>query len=250
MDAFEPDSHLSRIETHWTAVFQAHRAEAGEAMGAQAELVRRYGGAVHRYLLASLRDPDAADELSQEFALRFLRGAFRNADPGKGRFRDFLKRAVRNLMIDHHRARRGHAGSLEDGEGPQNVPAPSDDLDAGFVASWREELLRCAWATLARYQESTGRPLHAVLKARVDEPDLDSAGLAERLSARLGKQVDAGWVRVNLHRARDRFVNLLVDEVAGTLADPSREGLVAELIELDLYERCRPALERRGPASP
>ena len=63
-------------------------------------LVLRYGGAVHRYLLASLRDVDAADELAQEFALRFLRGDFKNADPGKGRFRDFLKRAVYRLMVD------------------------------------------------------------------------------------------------------------------------------------------------------
>jgi hypothetical protein len=68
MHAFEPDSHLSRIETHWTAVFQAHRGPSEDAVQAQSELVRRYGGAVHRYLLASLQDADAADELSQEFA--------------------------------------------------------------------------------------------------------------------------------------------------------------------------------------
>ena len=93
MDSETLNHHLSRIETHWTAVFR-RTGPAAEAAEAQAALMRRYGGAVHRYLLASLRDAEAADDLSQEFALRFLRGDFRNADPGKGRFRDFLKRAV------------------------------------------------------------------------------------------------------------------------------------------------------------
>jgi DNA-directed RNA polymerase specialized sigma24 family protein len=249
MQRFEPDSHLSRIETHWTAVFQAHRGPSEDAVQAQSELVRRYGGAVHRYLLASLQDADAADELSQEFALRFLRGDFRNADPGKGRFRDFLKRAVYHLMIDHHRARRAHARPLDEAGEPEDLGPSVADLDAGFVESWRDELLARTWAALARYQDRTGRPFFAVLKARVGEPDLDSAGLAERLSARLGKAVDLGWVRVTLHRARDQFIDLLLKEVAATLQDPSPAALVQELIELGLYERCRSTMKRRGLAS-
>ena len=249
MDSTEPDSHLSRIETQWTAVFQAHRGPSDEAVRALSELVRRYGGAVHRYLLASLRDPDAADELSQEFALRFLRGDFRNADPGKGRFRDFLKRAVYHLMMDHHRARRVHARPLEDVGEAADLESSIANLDASFAASWREEMLARTWAALGRYQESTGRPVFAVLKARVNEPELDSTGLAGRLSARLGKSVNAGWVRVNLHRARDQFINLLLEEIAATLPDRSPEGLVQELIELGLYERCRATLKRRGLAS-
>ncbi len=79
----------------------------------------RYGGAVQRYLLASVRDPDAASDLAQEFALRFLRGDFHRADPGRGRFRDFVKRAIYHLMIDHFRERKksrpsdhwGHPGT-------------------------------------------------------------------------------------------------------------------------------------------
>ena len=37
------------------------------------------------------RDKDAADELSQEFALRFVRGDLKGADRERGWFRDFLK---------------------------------------------------------------------------------------------------------------------------------------------------------------
>ena len=81
-------------------------------------------------------------QVSQEFALRFLRGDFRNADPGKGRFRDFLKRAVYHLMIDHHRARRAHARPLDEAGEPEDLGPSIADLDASFVESWRDELLR------------------------------------------------------------------------------------------------------------
>jgi RNA polymerase sigma-70 factor (ECF subfamily) len=198
MDPNNLDQHLSQMETHWTAVFQAHQDRSVEAAEAQAELVLRYGGAVHRYLLASLRDVDAADELAQEFALRFLRGDFKNADPGKGRFRDFLKRSVARLMIDYHRARRARPRPLE------------------------------------------------VLRLRVASPELNSLQLAERLSQRLGRPVKSGWIRLNLHRARDMFVKSLIDEVKRSLgAHPDR--LEDELSELGLLEYCRSVLDRCAP---
>jgi RNA polymerase sigma-70 factor (ECF subfamily) len=51
-----------------------------------------------------------------------------------------------------------------------------------------------------------------------------------------------------LHRARDRFAELLFDEVSQTLDNPSRNDLEEELAELRLLEYCRPALQRRTPS--
>jgi DNA-directed RNA polymerase specialized sigma24 family protein len=244
MDSENVGNHLSQIETHWTAVFQAHRGESAEAAEAQAELVLRYGGAVHRYLLASLHDVDAADDLSQEFALRFLRGDFKNADPGKGRFRDFLKRSIYRLMVDYHRARRARPRPLD--QGPE--PAVDDDswdreLDRQFLESWREQLMAHAWSALDRVQERRGQPFADVLRFRVASPNLRSAELAEQLSERLGRPVKAGWVRLNLHRARDMFVQSLLDEVKRSLgSQPQR--LDEELSELGLLEYCQSVLDR------
>ena len=47
------------------------------ASDAQLRLLLDYSGAVSRYLLGALRDNEAADELAQEFAVRFIRGDFR-----------------------------------------------------------------------------------------------------------------------------------------------------------------------------
>src|SRR5947209_14466079 len=79
----EPDDlaiHLTQIKTHWTMLFQAHRGEGDAVTAAQHKLLLRYHGAVYRYLLGTLRDPDAAEELSREFAVRFLRGDFKRAE--------------------------------------------------------------------------------------------------------------------------------------------------------------------------
>jgi RNA polymerase sigma-70 factor (ECF subfamily) len=244
MDSEIAKHHLSQIETHWTAVFQAHQGRSAEAAEAQAELVLRYGGAVHRYLLASLHDVDAADELSQEFALRFLRGDFKNADPGKGRFRDFLKRSIYRLMVDYHRARQTRPRPLDEVPEPAALADSWDrELDRQFLESWREQLMAHAWSALDRVQQRRGQPFADVLRLRVSSPDLRSPELAEQLSDRLGRPVKPAWVRLNLHRARDMFVKSLLDEVKRSLgSQPQR--LDEELAELGLLEYCQSVLNR------
>ena len=248
MDQAEFESHLSRIETQWTAVVHAHRCDAGEAGEARAILLERYGGAMGRYLLASLRDSDDADDLAQEFALRFLRGDFKNADPGRGRFRDYLKPTVYHLMMDHHRRRRANPRFLGD-DAPE--VADQDRADAWDQQIDQQFLESCAAAhgpCLDRAREGperTGQPFAAVLRLRVNCPDLRSQQLAEQLSDRLGRPVNAGGVRLNLHRARDMFVESLLAHVEESLGDSSPERLEEELLELGLLEYCRSALSRR-----
>src|SRR5262245_38231442 len=106
MEHVEAEPRLSEMSTHWTVVFQAHSGTPEQVNVAVSRLMCRYAGAVHRYLLKALKDPDAAAELDQEFALRFLRGDFRHVDPVRGRFRDYVKRAVQNLINDHYRRKR------------------------------------------------------------------------------------------------------------------------------------------------
>lgn len=239
-------SRLSRISTEWELVFQAHHGPPEVVSAAQAALMKRYAGAVHRYLLGAVRDVELASELDQEFALRFLRGDLHRADPARGRFRDFLKRAVRNLMIDHYRRRAREARQILD-EVPEPVDpsAPPPDFDAAFAESWRKELMAQAWDSLEKHQHRTGQPFHTVLRLRAQHPQLRSEEMARQLSARLGKEVNAGWVRQNLHRARDQFARYLLDAVRSSLKHPSRDELIEELAELGLLEYCRPALERR-----
>lgn len=242
----EDDLHLSRIQTLWSMVQRAH-GDHTAVQSAQESLLDRYGGAVRRYALAALRDEDAADEVFQEFALKFVRGDLGKADPERGRFRAFVKTVVYRLIVDYQR--RGKKRQRESPMHSNVAEPPAGDEAAGddavFQASWRDELLARCWQKLAEHEERTGQPFHTVLRYRVDHPDLRSPELAAGLSTQLGKQINAGAVRVLLHRARDAFADLLLDEVTNSLADGSLDEAEQELIELDLLEYCRPALARR-----
>jgi RNA polymerase sigma-70 factor (ECF subfamily) len=123
--------------------------------------------------------------------------------------------------------------------------SPNAEDDRMFHASWRDELLAAAWEKLAEDEQQSGKPHHTVLRYRVDHPELRSPELAAGLSEKLGKPVNAGAARVLLHRARDAFADLLLAEVTESLADGSLDEAEQELIELDLLEYCRPALDRR-----
>ena len=244
----DDDAHLSQIQTLWSVVELAHGDDTA-MQSAQQKMLDRYGGAVRRYALAALRDEDAADDVFQEFALKFVRGDFRAADPGRGRFRAFVKTVVYRLIVDYQRRRKklGREGQMHSNlaEPGELDSASGQDEDALFQSSWRDELLARCWGKLAEYECTSGKPYHTVLRYRVAHPEARSPDLAEGLSKKLGKPINAGAVRVMLHRSRDAFADLLLEEVTNSLADGSLDAAEQELIELDLLEYCKPALERR-----
>lgn len=224
------DERLSHLSTWWTLLQRANSAGPDTVYDAQTQLVQRYSGAVYRYLLGAVRAEEPAKELFQEFALRFVRGDYRRADPDRGRFRDYLKTALSHLITDHYRGRSRQPGPL-----PAHLAAgpPADD-EASFLQSWRDELLNQSWKALA----AANADYHLVLSAQANEPGLSAAELAERVSPVLGRAVAPGNVRVLLHRARDKFAELLVAEVRHTLGDPDAETLRQELRDLGLLGYC------------
>jgi RNA polymerase sigma-70 factor (ECF subfamily) len=247
MSPEEFDNRLSRLQTAWSLVFQAHQGPQGPAGAARRQLLLRYRGAVYRYLLGALRDADAADEVAQEFAVRFLEGSFRRADPGRGRFRDLVKTALRHLLIDHWR-RQNRAPLQADSVAQQQIPAPpggEEEADEAFRLQWREGLLAHAWEALAQAEADSGLPYHTLLHWKTEAPQVRSAELAARLGARLGKSFTDNAARKLLHKARALFAELLVEEVARSLSTSDPDELERELIDLQLLDYCGSALRRK-----
>jgi RNA polymerase sigma-70 factor (ECF subfamily) len=223
----------------------AHQGSPEQALVALNAILQRYRPAVYRYLVACLGDADAADELCQEFALRLVRGDFRNADPEKGRFRDLLKTSLYHLIIDFQKRRkRGMPQLNPDGPEPAVDSDSTMDSDRQFLAAWRADLLDRAWQSLAEEEQKTSRPIHTVLYFRANNPEMRSPRMAEELTVRLGKLVSSDWVRKWLHAARECFAELLLEEVAASLRDPTPDAVVQELIDLQLFEYCKVAMDR------
>jgi hypothetical protein len=196
--------------------------------------------------MGMVRQPDRAEELTQQFAVRFLHGDFQErACPEKGRFRDFLKRCLRNMVNDMQRQGRARPQAQLNEEQIPDANHPDGLSDDNFEAACRAERLTQTWQRLKVAEEEGGPPLFTVLKMKTDDPQLRSAVMAERLSAELGTPTTAVAVRKNLERARAQFADFLIDEVLQSLPSEERDSLEQELSDLKLLEYCRGALERR-----
>src|SRR5262245_9344598 len=236
---------LSQIQTLWTVVCRAGGDDSTRVVNAaQEQLLARYGKAVHRYLLGALRDQDTADELFQEFALRFVRGDLGGADPARGRFRDYLKGVLSHLIGDFYRRRRKQPLALHGEFEPAAAADEPIGSDEDFLKSWQNELLNRAWGALLQLEVENEQPFHTVLKFRAANPEMRSEQMATELSNQLGKTVNAAWVRQTLHRAREKFAEALVEEVVQTLESPTVSMLEQELIDIGLIEYCRPFLSK------
>ena len=151
------NSRLSRIETLWNVVRRSHDAEDSIAVTAQQQLLDIYGGAIRRYLIAALRDVEIAEDLFQEFALKFVNGDFRNVDPAKGKFRFFVKTVIYNLIALHHRKRKVRRERvLTDDLQVETAAETTVGDDEVFLRSWRDDRMERTWQALEDHEQQTG----------------------------------------------------------------------------------------------
>jgi DNA-directed RNA polymerase specialized sigma24 family protein len=221
---------LKFISTHWTTVSNPSR------------FVTRYGAAVRAYLRALLPTRDDADEVEQKFLLQVVEKGFPTAAPGRGHFRHYLITIVKNAALGHLRKESKRAASRPDlSQFPAEVTA-----DREWQISWRECVLQNTWHALRDHQKkSKGNLFHAVLKAFVEHPQEDSPKLAARVSQTTGHVLSAEAFRQQLRGARQRFGELLIEEVSNTITNVTPELLGEELRDLDLLKYVKKQLPCR-----
>jgi len=226
-----PKSRLDQISTRWEAVRDPLR------------FVMRYAPAIQRFLGVLIKNPQDAEEVSQEFLAGVLQRGFPPEADVHGRFRNYLIAAVRNAARMHFRRRtlvtRPNA-ALEQIPGPTSAePA----MDREWLESWRQCLLERVWEALERHQRKTpGNRSYDVLRLAVEHADEGSADLAARAAAAHQRPLQPAAFRKQLSRARRKFAKLLVSEVARTLAVPTMLAVQEELIELGLMAYVREML--------
>jgi RNA polymerase sigma-70 factor (ECF subfamily) len=231
-----PDQRLSQLATPWTAMGQAQTPN-GNPEEAQALVLERYRPAVTKYLQKLARNADAAEELVQEFALRFLRGDFRQVRPERGRFRDYVKAALRNLVTDYYRKCGVAPGTLP----PASQLAGGESLaDNEFNDIWKKDLIMRAWAALRADAESNGRLNYEALRLKADDPMRQAEDVAKLLSEQHRKSFTAAAVRQLQHRAREQFAGFLRDAVRASLPHGNAQDVDEELADLGLLAYVKP----------
>lgn len=229
LDSKEPGSMFEEISTRWSQVSDP------------LQFVMRYRRAIEKYLIVLLRDPEAAAEVRQEFLLRTLQHRFESASPDEGRFRQYLKTAVRNAawMYLRRRSSQREVGMADDIL--REFPDREREADQEWGTQWPQCALDRTWAALHRQQQRTpGSLCYAVMRLSVDSGgENDSETLARSLSESEGREIRADAFRKQLSRSRRLFAQLLVNEVAQTLQSPTPENIEAELIKTGLMSSIR-----------
>lgn len=233
MNEPEPvNDRLDAVETNWSLIREAARETTLHATPARAALVVRYLPAITRYVTAIVRDESTGQDLTQDICARLMNGDFSGADKSRGRFRDYLKTAVRNIARTHWR--REKLRTVQ--ELPESLTQESLDEEA-WVAAWRSAVLDMAWRAIQTWErKTTGAIGYTLLKLRADHPEDSLADLTTRLNSVTHGDYAINALRTQLHRARTRFAELLLREIARTLTDPSPEQLQEELAVLGLLE--------------
>lgn len=241
---------LDMIETQWSILRRAHKGTMEGGGDAKNALVMRYSSAVRSYIRKIVDNDSDANDLAQEIVVRMLKGDFAGADSNRGKFRNLLKVAVKNMIRNHWakakvRKNVDYDLNLEEGKGSEV------DFDESWTKSLRDNILEIAWSGLNEYQEQNqGSVAHTVLRLRVNSPKSSSTELAEALSRAIGREVNAATYRQQLRRARVRFAEYIAEEIADGLHEPSPELVREELISLGLFEFIKDVLPENWGAKP
>jgi RNA polymerase sigma factor (sigma-70 family) len=224
--------------TQWSAVVSAgcgHGSESGRAL---ARLCEDYWFPLYAFVRRSGYSAADAEDLTQEFFTRLLEKQYLAvADPQRGKFRCFLLASLKHFLANewnraHARKRGGAPGVIpidflaaED----RYCVQPADTLtpERLFERRWALALLE---QVLARLREEMAREGKSALFDRLKgllagQPGTRPYG---EIAGELG--TTEGAIKVAVHRLRRRYRELLMAEIAQTVAGP--EDLEEELRQL------------------
>ena len=195
-------------------------------------LASRYWRPIRDWLSAELRlERDAAAELTQDFFVWVIESGFlKKADPERGRFRAFLKVALRNYARDANRrataARRGGGRQFISLEAEDEDEKPFDAADPNALrpdelldARWRRDLVQTALQELEKELAATGKSaMFATFRDYflAASPDVDYRAVAQRNGITVTDVTN--WLSRTKKRFREHLLAIVTDTVRDAAA--------------------------------
>jgi RNA polymerase sigma-70 factor (ECF subfamily) len=211
--------------THWSVVLNAADSLSPNSDSALEALCRAYWYPLYAYVRRRGYDVESARELTQEFFAQLLAKKLLHAvDPTKGRFRSWLLGVMKHFLahewVRAHAQKRG-AGqptfSLDELEAETRYclePADFADPEKIFDRRWAFTVLERAAGKLRLEYESAGKT--ALFNTLKEFVSAEGTSLSyEDCAARLSLSVSA--VKSAIHRLRQRYQELIRDEIAQTV---------------------------------
>lgn len=228
-------SHPHRFQTtRWSLVLEAGRASSPRARAALEDLCRMYWYPLYAFVRREGVSRDEAEDLTQGFFASILeRDDLKTVDPERGRFRAFLRTAMKHFLLNHRRTER--AGKRGGGRTVLSLnydsaearfacePAEQFTPEKLFDRQWALTVLDLALDSLGgQYRASGKERLFVALKPHLtgDDERMPYAEIAGQL------ELTEGAVRTAAHRLRKDFRESLRAQVAETLdesAEPDEE---------------------------
>jgi RNA polymerase sigma factor (sigma-70 family) len=221
--------HAAFVTTHWSVVLTAQRSDTTRAQAALARLCQAYWYPLYAYVRRRGYAAHDAQDLTQEFFARLLeQNWLAQADRERGRFRTFLLAALSHFLAnewDKARAQK-RGGAVQfvplqlDSAETRYGQEPADPLtpEQCFERRWALALLDEVLNVLRKEHAAMGTvEMFDVLKPCLvgDRQALPYAALAAKLG------MTEGAVKVAVHRLRQRYRQLLREEIANTVANPA-----------------------------
>ena len=221
--------------TRWSLILSAGESPESQAAALE-ELLRVYWKPLYCFVRRKGLDIESAKDTVQSFLTQLLERDFlAGLDPAKGRLRSYLRTAIKNHLTSQHAARsaqkRGGGGkvwSLDYELAEQTLGAAPQDPGAAFEREWALGVMERALAGLeAEFATGKRRGSFDVMRRffQVSEAPTYADAAAESGMTRV-------QFKASLHRARQRFRSLVLEEIADTLEEPEEANVeIGELLE-------------------
>jgi RNA polymerase sigma-70 factor (ECF subfamily) len=231
-----PQRNAGFAPTNWNVVLAAGRDEGELAAEALAKLCRTYWYPLYAYVRRKGHSVHDAEDLTQGFFEQLMRRQSIRQVRGEGKFRSFLLSALEHFLAAEwnraHRQKRGGGCavlSLDEMEPEARYQVePLDQLTAEKIYDRRwamtvleQALKRLRQDCLAAGKEALFEELKGILCGD------SQADHYYRIGTRLKMSEVA--VKVAAHRLRQRYAELVRDEVARTLGNPGEQEVEEEL---------------------
>jgi RNA polymerase sigma-70 factor (ECF subfamily) len=213
--------------THWSVVLTAGRSNTLQAQDALEKLCQTYWYPLYAYVRRRGYSPADAEDLTQKFFAWLLeRDWLARANQQRGRFRSFLLTSISNFLAnewDKARTQKRGGGQIlslpYDAAETRCAREPVDNVtpEQSFERRWALTLLDQVMDRLsAEYARAGKGELFGELK-----PCLLGERAAQPYAALATKVgMTEGSIKVAVHRLRQRYRQLLRDEIANTVAAP------------------------------